>query len=99
MVALLSKTQEATPRFESRTLTEDETIPLNKAVQEKSIGFISRAAIDESARMARKTLWKEPAWRAVEDLPYIPKILYQLAGKCGILIPVVSSPIVSTNAR
>lgn len=98
-MALLSKTQEATPRFELRTFTEEDTTPLNKDIQEEGISFRSRAAIDESARMACKTLWKEPAWRAVEDLPYIPMMLYQLAGECGILMPAVSSPNISTNAR
>ena len=85
LAALLSKTQEATPRFEPRRpfIKEDMT-PLHKAVQAEGVSFISRAAIDESPPMARKELSKEPAWQAAEDLPDIPKMLYQLAGECGV---------------
>lgn len=95
---LLSKSEEATPRFESRrAFTEEDTILLHKAVQEEGVSFTSRAAIHESTPMARKELSKEPAWRAVEDLPDIPKMLYQLAGECDVSFTVVLSSIVSTN--
>lgn len=82
---MLSKVQEATPRFESRReFTEENTNPLHKAVQAESVSFARRAAIAESPPTARKELSKEPAWKGVEDLPDIPKMLYRLAGECGV---------------
>ncbi|SPO05815.1 related to polymerase I core factor (CF) subunit [Cephalotrichum gorgonifer] len=81
--AVLSGSQAAASRPDAESSPfYDDMINVLQAVQAESVSFRTRADIGEEARMSpipRGKMKKIPAWRAIDDLPDIPKMLYQLA--------------------
>lgn len=82
MRALLSDTQEEASRSKPSILfTEDKAATITKCFQAEGVSFTASGAPHDGASIAPGQMRKEVAWRAVEDLPDIPKMFYRLAGE------------------
>lgn len=89
--ALLSDTQEETSRSKPSILfTEDKAATITKSFQAEGVSFTARGGPHDGASIAPGQMRKEVAWRAVKDLPDIPRMFYRLAGENGSSIRAVT---------
>lgn len=82
---LLSDTQGATPRPKPRSsVIEDKAATTLESFQSEGVSFAARGFAQDEASIGPGPVRKEAAWKAVEDLPHIPRMFYQLAGESEV---------------
>ena len=85
--ALLLGAQGAPGTESGRPLNDEELATMVRSFQAEGVSFTVREGADEGASIPPGQVRKEAAWRAVEDLPDIPKLFYQLAGERVFPVP------------